>query len=178
LRSSLSHGTRFLLFGFVVASAGCSQAPGGGLNSGSFQAGKSLCTLHQFGDRIALAVWADQAQPDGAAAGEKGYIGGMRLSGNRQLDWNCETEDGKHGTVSFKLNGKSLSTDGKPYQLVVGPLFLITTRGEEVTIRQLNPDLSGVSPDKRGLAEGEAKLKALRESDNALKELLAPTAKE
>ena len=47
------------------------------------------------------------------------------------------TNDGKHGVVTFDLNGDGLLRD--TYQLVAGRLFLVGTQGEKPTIRQLNP---------------------------------------
>src|SRR5438105_11060911 len=93
----------------LAAAAGCHRQPGAGsLGCVSVQVGeRSVLTLHQYGERIALAVWTDGGEPGRAYHTDDplGYTGGRVLWDVRRFAWVCATEDGVHGSVRFFLGG-------------------------------------------------------------------------
>jgi hypothetical protein len=84
---------------------------------------------------------------DGAEC--RGYIGSHK---RRKIEFHCRTKDGKSGTV--KINGTT-------YDLANGSLFLVSTSGDEVRIKQLNRDMTRQTFDEESLTafgKGDAEI--------------------
>ena len=56
-----------------------------------------------------------------------------------EVKWEWITRDGRTGTVTI---------NGATYDAAAGRVFLIATRGGQVRVRQLLPDLSGVQAER------------------------------
>ncbi len=99
----------------------------------------------------AFVVWGDT--PDGDGGDPKSYGDGGRdgseCSGHmgshkgRKVKFYCKTKDGKAGPV--KINGAA-------YDLVDGNLFLVSTTGEDIRVKQLKRDMSSQKFDQESLA--------------------------
>ena len=96
--------------------------------------------------RLSLVIWSD-LQGQGANEQESGLFGSrckgfFSAADGRRVDWVWSSPKEKGG--DFQINGT-------PYNLANGTLFLVSARGGQVRVTQLDVDLSGVEPSKRGL---------------------------
>ena len=82
----------------------------------------------------------------GGDSGEGGYAWTESVGANSGpgYKWNFATPDGK--VASFRI-------DEKEYDLSKGALFVVTTKGEQVEVRQLKRDLSTIRFDSDGCRE-------------------------
>jgi hypothetical protein len=95
---------------------------------------------------LAFIIWTDietGQTPEKTSTGGFGLpdsAGKVRIYGKnlaedgRAVEWQCETGDGKTGSIRI---------DGARYDLTGGPLFLVSTKGAKGRVRQLRLDLSG-----------------------------------
>jgi hypothetical protein len=92
--------------------------------------------------RLALVILVDVVGKfkgtDEKLGTETKYIGVHEASDGRKVEWQWQTADDKTGTMT--INGSS-------YDLAAGVLFLVSTRGGRVRVRQLQRDLGNVEAD-------------------------------
>src|SRR5262245_12510956 len=95
--------------------------------------------------RISLLIWSDLTDKGGNSS--EGNLFGSSAEGyfssadGRRVDWKWKAPKEKGG--DFQINGIS-------HDLANGTLFLVSTRGGEVRVTQLDVDLSKVQSDKQG----------------------------
>ena len=105
---------------------------------------------------LALVIWWDSDGPSESES-ESGLFGSnargsLTPAKGKKITWEWKGAREKGG--DFKLNGK-------PYDLAKGTLLLVSTKGGEVRVTQLDVDLSKVQPNEmgfRGLAKKHEKL--------------------
>ena len=96
--------------------------------------------------RISLVIWSD-LNGGGGNNSESTLFGSTRCEGffsspdGRRIDWEWKAAKEKGG--DFQINGM-------PHDLANGTLFLVSTKGGQVRVTQLDVDLSKVKPDKQG----------------------------
>jgi hypothetical protein len=94
---------------------------------------------------ISLVIWSDLS--GGAGQGGESSLFGYSAAGfcssadGRRIDWEWKAPKEKSG--DFQINGTA-------YDLAIGTLFLVSTKGGQVRVTQLDVDLSKVKPDKQG----------------------------
>jgi len=128
------------------------------LNKADSRPGIDQASVYFMGS--AFVVWGDS--PDGDGGDPKSYGDGGRdgseSSGHmgshkgRKVEFHCKTKDGKAGAV--RINGAA-------YELADGNLFLVSTTGAEVRVKQLKRDMSGQKFDQESLAafgKGDAEI--------------------
>ena len=94
---------------------------------------------------ISLVIWSDLR----GGAGQSSHSGLLesRVAGfsssadGRRIDWDWKAPKERAG--AFRI-------DGTPYDLANGTVFLVSTKGGQVRVTQLDADLSKVKPDKQG----------------------------
>jgi len=95
--------------------------------------------------RISLLIWSDL--PDKAGSSSEGGLFGSTAEGffssadGRRVDWKWKAPREKGG--DFQINGT-------PHDLANGTLFLVSTKGGQIQVTQLEVDLSKVHSDKQG----------------------------
>jgi hypothetical protein len=113
---------------------------------GSKRVGPTSVLYVEFNDRLGLAVWCDfQSTGDGSSGGgvrglpnAAEYSGRVQAADGRRVEWKWVTPDNASGPLAL---------NGMDYDLARGRLFLVSTKGGKVEVRQLLRDLSGVRPD-------------------------------
>jgi hypothetical protein len=108
--------------------------------------GGATVTYAKWYGQPVILVWTDLAgeTQDWAdtSAGSVVFYGSVTSPQGRKLEWRLETVD--------RINGKVIINHGR-YELSNGRVFLVTMGGERMNIRQLQRDLSDVSPNRAGL---------------------------
>ncbi|MGD8398664.1 MAG: hypothetical protein PVG11_07390 [Anaerolineae bacterium] len=136
----------------VAACSSSSSPPGANKALGSVPGGGYLFLRWQDGARGDLAlevmIWHDldgesTADSAGFASGRL-YIerGSARSVDGRSVAWEVQTRDGTTG---------ELQIGGSRYDLEAGNLFLVTTRGGTMAVRQMHRDLAAVPLDHEGI---------------------------
>ena len=130
----------------VVACDGSSSPPGASKALGSAARGGYLFLRWQEG--LEVMIWHDltgegTADSSGFVAGKR-YIerGSARSRDGRNLAWEVQTRDGELGEVQI---------GGSRYDVATGTMFLVTTQGDTMAVRQLLRDLSAVPLDHDGI---------------------------
>ena len=95
--------------------------------------------------RISLLIWSDLTGKGGSSS-EGGLFGSsaqgfFSSADGRRVDWKWKAPKEKGG--DFQINGI-------PHDLANGTLFLVSTKGGQVRVTQLDVDLSKVQSDKQG----------------------------
>ena len=111
--------------------------------------GRIQGTVAQYGYRdnqMVLVVWSDCNHIPISGGGNKGlhsdHDGTMTGPEGRRVSWKCETPDGKTGTVTI---------NGAKYDLAKGSVFLVSTKGADSGVVQLQRDLSHLPVGESGL---------------------------
>jgi hypothetical protein len=126
------------------------------MGSGGMSMGETNVSYFHSGDRIVLLIWHDAPGPAGSggesslfASSANGFF--TSADGNR-IDWEWKAPKERGG--DFQINGK-------PLDLANGTLLLVSTKGGQVNVTQLDVDLSKVqaksSAETRKAIEGIAK---------------------
>jgi hypothetical protein len=95
--------------------------------------------------RISLLIWSDLTDKSGSSS--EGSLFGSSAEGffssadGRRVDWTWKAPKEKGG--DFQINGMA-------HDLANGTLFLVSTKGGQVQVTQLDVDLSKVQSDKQG----------------------------
>jgi hypothetical protein len=130
----------------MTACTGSSAAPGSNKYLGSFEQGGYLFLRWQEG--LEVMIWHDVAGSD--VAHSAGYTedqvyaerGSARSTDGRGFEWALQTTDGKTGQM--RIGNDS-------YDLSAGAVFIVTTGGDTMDVRQLDRDLSAVPLDHVGI---------------------------
>ncbi len=98
-------------------------------------------------DGLAFLILADfvgssRDRSSAKGTGAEKYAGQHKASARQRVEWECETTDGKTGKMI--INGSS-------FELAKGALFLVSTQGGKVEVRQFQRDLLKVKPDQESL---------------------------
>jgi len=176
LRLSAKLSATFLLLAFV----GCLNQPSWGIPMAHYK----HTSIHGLrAPKGTITVWFDQPELKGTVRvtgpntgqinpspedKKPGFDYGQKLDDGRVLSFRCLTEDGAQGTMAFMLNGNPFPHD-KPFQLSDGRLFLVTTKGQEVKVHQLNREIRDV--------DNKAKLDELVKSDPKIATFVADADK-
>src|SRR5262245_18620806 len=118
---------------------------------GSTSVGQTSVDYKRSTRGLALVIWWDSDGPSESGS-ESGPLGSSAwgtftpAKGNK-ITWEWKGAREKGG--DFKINGK-------PYDLSKGTLLLVSTRGGELRVTQLDVDLSKVEPNEKGF-QGLAK---------------------
>lgn len=90
--------------------------------------------------QVAFVVWTDFRKVGGSSGGGASlagmdFRGAMRSAAGVEVGWSCQTRDGQSGAVTIQ---------GQSFDLADGQLFLVSTAGGAVRIRQLRlPEMQG-----------------------------------
>jgi len=126
------------------------------MGSGGMSMGETNVSYFYSGDRIALLIWNDAPGPAGSG-GESNLFtssakGFFTSAGGKRIEW---------AWMEPKERGGDFQIDGKPFDLANGTLLLVSTKGGQVSVTQLDVDLSKVqansSRETRKAFEGIAK---------------------
>ncbi len=125
--------------------------PGPNSIGGVTVGGKSF-TILRWEEGLTVMFWYDV---DNYRSGGHGstedpvhrHRGSATTADGRSVNWELETTDGK--TAVFRLNKTE-------YDLLKGRLFLITTKGVNVEVQQLDRDLSSVHDSESALTFGKS----------------------
>ncbi|UCG49383.1 MAG: hypothetical protein JSU94_06290 [Phycisphaerales bacterium] len=132
-----------LFFALFLSLDGCRRYTPPGPNTHTAKVEDASYVLLRWDEGLSVMMWFDFAgvvftsghgstrDPIYMASGYKEAIDG------RRVEWQLKTEDGI--TATCKINDTT-------YDLSKGTLFLISTPRDQVNIRQIGRDLSGVSP--------------------------------
>ena len=118
-----------------------------GMGGGATSVGDT-CVQHvsiRSDGRISLLIWSDLTDKGGSSS-EADLFGssaeGLFSSADgRRVDWSWKAPKERGG--DFQINGIS-------HDLANGTLFLVSTKGGQVQVTQLDVDLSKVQSDKQG----------------------------
>jgi hypothetical protein len=118
---------------------------------GSTSVGQTSVDYKRSTRGLALVIWWDSAGASESAS-ESGPFGSnawraFTPAKGKKITWEWKGAREKGG--DFKLNGK-------PYDLAKGMLLLVSTKGGDIRVTQLDVDLSKVEPNGKGL-QGLAK---------------------
>jgi hypothetical protein len=142
---------------------------------GSSSDGYTSISHGRLGDKIVFVLCSDTGGVGGrhnsstTLTGFK-YHGSDSASDGRRVDWQCETANGRSGTMTI---------NNVKYDLGDGAMFLVTTRGEKTQVRQLRRDLSKFEPgrDSRDSATLTRSFKRLAQEDPGIAAFIAATKK-
>ena len=138
----------------LVSLTGCSNQPSWCITKYDFMGTHITSLVAPEKTTIAINLWFDQEPseygltfigPDNLPLGSRaldvsGFSGSGRLSDGRLLTFRCLTQDGSQGTMTFTLSGEPFPAEA-PYSLTKGSLFLISTKGADVKIQQVNREI-------------------------------------
>ena len=118
---------------------------------GSTSVGQTSVDYKRSTRGLALVIWWESGGP-GESGSESGPFGSnawgtFAPTKGKKITWEWKGAREKGG--DFKINGK-------PYDLAKGTLLLVSTKGGEVRVTQLDVDLSKVEPNEKGF-QGLAK---------------------
>ena len=118
---------------------------------GSTSVGQTSVDYNRSTRGLALVIWWDSGGPSESGS-ESGLFGSnawgtFTPAKGKKITWEWKGAREKGG--DFKINGK-------PYDLAKGTLLLVSTKGGEVRVTQLDVDLSKVEPNEKGF-QGLAK---------------------
>lgn len=137
----------FLAIGLLLAVSGCSRTtpPGPDTAYGQFEGAGYL--FYRWEQGLRLMIWHDATSATSSGSGSTSdpvyrVEGQAVYADGSTLSWTIETKDGQ--SAQFTLNGTG-------YDLSVGTLFLVSTRGGSPQVEQLHRDLSGVQPDQESI---------------------------
>ena len=107
---------------------------------GGTTVGAKSFTILQWEEGLTVMLWFDVSNHSSGGHGSTEdpvhrHRGSTTTPDGRNVNWELETEDGK--TAVFRLNKTE-------YDLLKGRLLLVTTKGENVEVQQLDRDLSSV----------------------------------
>ena len=157
-RMAATAGVFVLLFGASwLAGCGTSSSPSGGAGDGSVswlrfkeinpKAGidEAEASYGMWGDGMAFVILSDVVGSSGArSSGGTGqpsrYRGYQESPDGRKVEWQCETPDGKTGTITIS---------GQSYDLAQGSLFLVATKGGGSRVLQLKRDTLKLTGQER-----------------------------
>src|SRR5262245_47185349 len=113
---------------------------------GSTSVGPTSVDFKRSTKGLALVIWWDAVGPSESGS-ESGLLGSnawgsVTTLNGKKITWAWKGAREKGG--DFKLNGK-------PYDLAKGTLLLVSTKGGEVRVTQLDVDLSKVEPKENGI---------------------------
>jgi hypothetical protein len=118
---------------------------------GSTSVGPTSVDYKRSTKGLALVIWWDSGGPSesGSESGPFGSNawGSFSPAKGKKITWEWKGAREKGG--DFKINGK-------PYDLGKGTLLLVSTKGGEVRVTQLDVDVSKVEPNEKGF-QGLAK---------------------
>ena len=139
----------------VVCVAGCSKKravsfPATGLGGsvwGGPQSpfGDTAASFGVWGDGMAFVIWSDLSDASGGSStgdAEVVYRGTHTSRDGRKIEFRCTTADGKTGTLTIS---------GKVFSLENGSVFLVSARGDQLTVNQLKQDTLNLKPGQEGL---------------------------
>ncbi|MBS0263293.1 MAG: TIGR03067 domain-containing protein [Planctomycetes bacterium] len=170
----------WIVFGLCgLGLSGCtdSSTPPGSVNFTSVEIGDSVASICQFGDRVTLIVWFDEATSFGGGYVERnhGFTGAARLFNGQVRTWSCQTRDGIHGQITWW--GNSLPENAsETSNLEKGAVLLVSTNGGRLSVQQVPHQFPPISPDERGIDEARRLVKELAQSDQIVKDFLAGPA--
>jgi hypothetical protein len=130
----------------IAACASSSTPPGANKYLGSFEQGGYLFLRWQEG--LEVMIWHDVAGSavahSAGSTDDRVYAerGSARSADGRGFEWEVQTTDGKTGQMRIGNNR---------YDLSAGAVFIVTTRGDTMDVRQLDRDLSAVPLDQVGI---------------------------
>jgi len=115
---------------------------------GSTSFGQTSVDYKRSTGGLALVIWWDSVGPSESGS-ESGLFGSnawgtFTPAKGKKITWNWNGAREKGG--DFKINGK-------PYDLAKGTLLLVSTKGGEVRVTQLDVDLSKVEANEKGFQE-------------------------
>ena len=119
-----------------------------GAGGGGFGVGKSSVQYVTIGanQRVGLVICTD-AMGTSSSGAESGLFSGSVAKGSigtangKRIEWEWNSPRDKGG--DFQL-------DGAPYDLSKGSVFLVSTKGGQVRVEQLDADLSSFPTQRRG----------------------------
>jgi hypothetical protein len=128
-----------------------------GVNGGgNTTVGETSVTYEFSGDRIVLVIWSDAIGPSGSendsiffTSTAKGFFSSVD---GKRINWEWK---------AARDRGGDFQIDGAPHDLSNGTLMLVSTKGGQVRVTQLDVDLSNVEANKRGfeaLAKNEPRV--------------------
>jgi hypothetical protein len=112
----------------AVCLAGCA-VKGTTYGSGGFSVGNTQGDILTRNGRVVAVLWVDDNAGSGSSAGHDSFGGELRTRAGRAISWEVVLASGGAGMARI---------DGKSYGLAAGALFLISTRGGAVRVRQLD----------------------------------------
>ena len=129
---------------------------------------EGTCFSARKSDAIAFVIWADVRMGSGSWGGAaKGAFARGEKQGEQEfVRWEWKPEGGTTGTLML---------NEEPYVLEKGTLFLVSTRGGQPRVKQLDKDLS-VLKDKQ-FEQFVESLKALAKSDKEISEFFVGAGK-
>jgi hypothetical protein len=113
---------------YAACLAGCA-VKGTTSGSGGFAVGDTQGDILTRNGRVVAVLWADDNAGGGSSAGPDRYGGELRTRDGRAIAWEVFLARGGAGSAAIA---------GKSYGLAAGALFLISTRGGAVRVRQLD----------------------------------------
>lgn len=132
---------------FLATVSGCQRTTPPGADVVYARIEETSYTFLHWKEGLRVMIWYDITENVGSHGSgstsdpihrEEGYAS---ASDGRRVDWWLETTDGQ--TATFSMNGQQ-------YDLSRGGLFLVTTKGAGIQVRQLNRDLSAIPPTVEG----------------------------
>ena len=144
----------------LVSVTACQGATPPGPDVASTKIGNTNCTLLIWKEGLHMALWFDIA--DTATSGGSGNTsdplyherGTVSAADGRKVEWTVDTADGKSATFSI---------GAQTYDLARGTLFMVSTPGGKVGVRQVTYDLANLSATREScntLAESSPDVKS------------------
>ena len=119
--------------------------PQGATGGGGISMGETNVSYVTSGDRIVLLIWNDTPGPSGSGSesffftsSAKGFL---TSAAGKRINWEWKGP---------KERGGDFQIDGKPFDLADGTLLLVSTKGGQVRVTQLDVDLSKVQTTSSG----------------------------
>jgi hypothetical protein len=139
-----------LFFALFVSLDGCRRYTPPGPNTHTAKVDDASYVLFRWNEGLSVMMWFDSYgvvfTSGSGSTDDPIYRGSGHFEANdrRRVEWQFETENGI--TATFKINDTT-------YDLSKETLFLISTQSDRVNVRQIERDLSSVSPTVESCTE-------------------------
>jgi hypothetical protein len=125
----------------LVFSGGCGGGSGEGIGGGVYGVGggTAVCGYSGANDRLGFVIFTDQGR-DTIGTASSSWRGSVKTVSGPTVHY-----DGSSGGIG--IDGSKIDIEGTEYNFANGRVFLVSTEGDEISVRQLDIPLSDVRYD-------------------------------
>jgi len=126
----------------LVFSSGCGGGSVGGTGGGTggVRGGTAVYGWSGANDRLGFVIFSDQGSPGTIGSASSSWRGSIKPASGPTVHY-----DGSSGGIS--IDGTKIDIDGAEYKFANGRVFLASTEGAKISVRQLDIPISDARYD-------------------------------